>query len=89
MESQIGIISLYRQQTKLLAHLMHSHKDIEFLTVDRSQGRDKDCIVISMVKSNTSGQVSSDITRGILSLTILDRRPYERLATHQCLVHSC
>ncbi|GJJ13038.1 hypothetical protein Clacol_007287 [Clathrus columnatus] len=54
-ESQIGIISLYRQQVKLLSHLLHSYKGIEFLTADRSQGRDKDCIIISMVKSNTSG----------------------------------
>ena len=57
-QHQIGIISLYRQQIKLLSHLLHRHKEIELLTADRSQGRDKDCIIISMVKSNTSGQVS-------------------------------
>lgn len=60
-QSQIGIISLYRQQTKLLSHLLLDYKGIEVLTADRSQGRDKDCIIISMVKSNADGQVSSAI----------------------------
>ena len=55
--AQIGIISLYRQQIKLLSHVLRGHKEIELLTADRSQGRDKDCIIISMVKSNASGQV--------------------------------
>lgn len=56
-ESQIGIISLYRQQIKLLSHSLQGRRDIEILTADRSQGRDKDCIIISMVRSNDSGQV--------------------------------
>ena len=54
---QIGIISLYRQQIKLLSYLLHEHKGIEILTADRSQGRDKDCIIISMVRSNNEGQI--------------------------------
>ena len=58
-QTQIGIISLYRQQIKLLSHLLHQYNEIELLTADRSQGRDKDCIIISMVKSNESGQVKS------------------------------
>jgi DNA replication ATP-dependent helicase Dna2 len=56
-ESQIGVISLYRQQIKLLANLLQDHKEIEILTADRSQGRDKECIIISMVRSNDAGQV--------------------------------
>src|ERR1700729_1111222 len=56
-ESQIGVISLYRQQIKLLSHLLQDHKEIEILTADRSQGRDKECIIISMVRSNDAGQV--------------------------------
>ncbi|EIN04726.1 Dna2-domain-containing protein [Punctularia strigosozonata HHB-11173 SS5] len=56
-EDQIGVISLYRQQIKLLSHLLQDHSGIEILTADRSQGRDKDCIIISMVKSNESGAV--------------------------------
>ncbi|KAF8123075.1 DNA replication factor Dna2-domain-containing protein [Mycena galopus ATCC 62051] len=54
---QIGLISMYRQQLKLLSHLLADRKGIEFLTADRSQGRDKDCIIISMVRSNDTGFV--------------------------------
>ncbi|KAF9644272.1 Dna2-domain-containing protein [Thelephora ganbajun] len=56
-EHQIGIISLYRQQVKLLSHLLVNRKGIEILTADRSQGRDKNCIIISMVRSNDEEQV--------------------------------
>ena len=58
-EEQIGIISLYRQQIKLLSHHLQRHDGIEILTADRSQGRDKDCIIISMVRSNDAEQVRS------------------------------
>ncbi|KAJ7044139.1 Dna2-domain-containing protein [Mycena alexandri] len=54
---QIGIISVYRQQLKLLGHLLAERKGIEILTADRSQGRDKECIIISMVRSNDTGYV--------------------------------
>jgi DNA replication ATP-dependent helicase Dna2 len=56
-ESQIGIISLYRQQIKLLSHLIEPHKGVETLTADRSQGRDKDCIIISMCRSNDTNSI--------------------------------
>ncbi|KAF7299539.1 DNA replication helicase [Mycena chlorophos] len=52
---QIGILSLYRQQLKLLDHLLQHRKGLELLTADRSQGRDKDCIIISLVRSNEDG----------------------------------
>ncbi|KAG8960730.1 Tripartite DNA replication factor [Tulasnella sp. 419] len=57
---QIGVITLYRQQIKLLSHLFQvtpAQKDIEILTADRSQGRDKDCIILSMVRSNDAKAV--------------------------------
>ncbi|KAG8836188.1 Tripartite DNA replication factor [Serendipita sp. 399] len=56
-ESQIGVISLYRQQIKLLSHLLEAYPGIEVLTADRSQGRDKDCIIISMVRANDSNVI--------------------------------
>ncbi|KIJ63491.1 hypothetical protein HYDPIDRAFT_175890 [Hydnomerulius pinastri MD-312] len=56
-QRQIGVMSLYRQQIKLLSHLLQDKKDIEILTADKSQGRDKDCIIVSMVRSNDHGQV--------------------------------
>lgn len=66
---QIGIISLYRQQVKLLTQMLHEHKGIEVLTADRSQGRDKDCIIISMVRSNDDGSVSDFSELVVLVLT--------------------
>ena len=59
-ESRIGIISLYRQQVKLLQHLLPERvkNGLEILTADRSQGRDKECIIISLVRSNEGGHVS-------------------------------
>lgn len=56
-EQQIGVISLYRQQLKLLSHLLQNRKGLEILTADRSQGRDKDCVIISLVRSNDDGLV--------------------------------
>jgi DNA replication ATP-dependent helicase Dna2 len=56
-QGQIGIIALYRQQIKLLSHLLQKREEVEILTADRSQGRDKDCIIISMVRSNDDGKV--------------------------------
>ncbi|KAI0654950.1 Dna2-domain-containing protein [Cubamyces menziesii] len=56
-QDQIGVISLYRQQLKLLSYLLQDRKDLEILTADRSQGRDKDCIIISMVRSNDDGLI--------------------------------
>ncbi|KAI0635451.1 Dna2-domain-containing protein [Trametes polyzona] len=56
-QDQIGILSLYRQQIKLLSYLLQDRKKLEILTADRSQGRDKDCIIISMVRSNDNGQI--------------------------------
>ncbi|EJT99626.1 Dna2-domain-containing protein [Dacryopinax primogenitus] len=53
----IGILSLYRQQIKLISHLLRSAPGVEILTADRSQGRDKECILISMVRSNETGEL--------------------------------
>ena len=77
-ESEIGVISLYRQQLKALQHaLAPRYPGIEILTADRSQGRDKDCIIVSMVRSNDEGQARSYTIslreRG--TELVLDRRP--------------
>ena len=55
-ESEIGVISLYRQQLKALQHAIGPrYPGIEILTADKSQGRDKACVLVSMVRSNTEG----------------------------------
>jgi len=54
---RIGIITLYRQQVKLISYLLGGRKDVEILTADRSQGRDKDVMIFSMVRSNDDKKV--------------------------------
>lgn len=56
-QEQIGIISLYRQQIKCISHLLKGYEKLDILTADRSQGRDKDCIIISLVRANDDNQV--------------------------------
>lgn len=56
-QTDIGVIALYRQQIKLIARKLVPYPDVEVLTADRSQGRDKECILMSLTRSNTEGQV--------------------------------
>ena len=56
-QSQIGLISFYRQQTKLLTNKLKNLNDLEILTADKSQGRDKDLIILSTCRSNQNCQV--------------------------------
>lgn len=92
-EEQIGVVTLYRQQIKLLSHLLIDRKGIEILTADRSQGRDKDCIIISMVRSNLEGQVrASNLEtqgKGDSEARRVDRRSHEGLETIKRLFYSC
>ena len=51
-------MSVYRSQLKLLSHLLSTdHADIEIHTADRFQGRDKEVIIISLVRSNAENYV--------------------------------
>ncbi|CCE78338.1 Piso0_000959 [Millerozyma farinosa CBS 7064] len=56
-ESQVGVMSLYRSQLRLLHRKLTDRTDVEILTADQFQGRDKDCIIISLVRSNTQQKV--------------------------------
>ncbi|KAL6069587.1 Tripartite DNA replication factor [Balamuthia mandrillaris] len=58
----IGIISPYRSQLKTIRSLLQKinarvNNAIEMHTVDKFQGRDKDCVVISLVRSNEEKNV--------------------------------
>ena len=56
--SAIGIMSIYRSQVKLLSHILSpEHPDIEIHTADRFQGRDKEVVIISLVRSNPENYV--------------------------------
>jgi DNA replication ATP-dependent helicase Dna2 len=64
---QVGVISPWRAQLKTIHyHLSHRHiPGIEVLTVDKYQGRDKDCIIISLVRSNPQKNVRLSLKRAI------------------------
>ncbi|KAL2062939.1 hypothetical protein VTL71DRAFT_6011 [Oculimacula yallundae] len=55
--SSIGIMTHYRSQLSLLKDSMRSHPDIEMHTADRFQGRDKDVIILSLVRSNEARSI--------------------------------
>ena len=57
---EIGVITLYRSQLALMRRLFKIAgvgSDVEIDSADRFQGRDKECIILSMVRSNESGIV--------------------------------
>ncbi|EPS40726.1 hypothetical protein H072_5379 [Dactylellina haptotyla CBS 200.50] len=55
--NEIGVVSVYRSQIKAIQHLLHHHQSVEMHTADKFQGRDKDCIIISLVRSNDKENV--------------------------------
>ncbi|KAK6335585.1 Tripartite DNA replication factor [Orbilia brochopaga] len=55
--TEIGVVSVYRSQIKAIQHLLHAHPSVEMHTADKFQGRDKDCIIISLVRSNDKENV--------------------------------
>ncbi|KAJ3036787.1 Tripartite DNA replication factor [Rhizophlyctis rosea] len=62
VESSIGIISPYRSQLKLISNKLKPYAGLEINTVDRYQGRDKDCVIVSLVRSNRN-QNMGDLLR--------------------------
>jgi superfamily I DNA and/or RNA helicase len=53
---QIGIITPYNMQVQLLRHkLLSQYPTLEIKSVDGFQGREKEVIIISMVRSNLHG----------------------------------
>lgn len=56
--ADIGVITLYRSQLALLKqNLRHRHPTLEMHTADKFQGRDKEVIVLSLVRSNEARKV--------------------------------
>jgi len=53
----IGVITLYRSQLALLKHSLRHRPQVEMHTADKFQGRDKEVVVLSLVRSNEGGNV--------------------------------
>jgi len=51
-ETDIGVISPYRAQLKVINTLLKGREGVEVYTVDKYQGRQKKCIILSFVRSN-------------------------------------
>ncbi|TDZ51665.1 DNA replication ATP-dependent helicase/nuclease DNA2 [Colletotrichum trifolii] len=51
-DGEIGVMTHYRSQLSLLKHGLRGHVGVEMHTADRFQGRDKDAIVLSLVRNN-------------------------------------
>ena len=55
--TDIGVITLYRSQLALIKQNLRHRPDIEMHTADKFQGRDKEVIVLSLVRSNEQKNV--------------------------------
>jgi DNA replication ATP-dependent helicase Dna2 len=51
-DNEIGVMTHYRSQLFLLKEKLRGHAGVEMHTTDRFQGRDKEVIVLSLVRSN-------------------------------------
>lgn len=70
----IGVMTLYRAQLQLLKENLRQqrHNGLEILTADQFQGRDKECIVISLVRSNLQqnpGSLLKELRRVNVAMT--------------------
>jgi DNA replication ATP-dependent helicase Dna2 len=55
--SSIGVMTHYRSQLALLKHHLRSQPEVEMHTADRFQGRDKEVIILSLVRSNEAKSI--------------------------------
>ena len=55
--NSIAVISPLRSQNKLLRRELAHVRGVEVNTVDKYQGMDKDCIILSLVRSNKEGTI--------------------------------
>lgn len=70
--TEIGVITLYRSQLALIKQCLRHRPSIEMHTADRFQGRDKEVVVLSLVRSNEMqnvGDLLKDWRRVNVALT--------------------
>lgn len=70
-ENSIGVITPYKLQVKLIRNMLEEFKDVIIKTVDGFQGREKDCIILSLVRSNENGDIGflNDMKRINVAIT--------------------
>lgn len=70
--TDIGVITLYRSQLALIKQSLRHRPGVEMHTADRFQGRDKEVVVLSLVRSNENqmvGDLLKDWRRVNVALT--------------------
>ena len=81
---QIGIISPYEKQVDRLQDLLGSDERLEIKTVDGFQGREKEAIIVSLVRSNEARNIgflrdlrrlNVAVTRARRKLVVIGHRP--------------
>ncbi|HYY52928.1 MAG TPA: AAA domain-containing protein [Myxococcales bacterium] len=67
----VAVISPYEAQVQRLRQLLHGAEELEIDTVDGFQGREKEAVVVSLVRSNPEGELGfvADIRRINVALT--------------------
>jgi predicted DNA helicase len=75
-DRDIGVISPYADQVDLVDRKLEDAEDLEVRTVDGFQGREKEVVVISLVRSNDRGEVGflRDVRRLNVALTRARRK---------------
>lgn len=68
---QIAVITPYRGQVRLLREMLREFPALEIDSVDGFQGREKEAVVISLVRSNPAGEIGflADTRRTNVALT--------------------
>ena len=78
-QEDIGVISPYRHQLKKLNSLLQQvYAKVEVSTVDKYQGRDKKCIIMSLTRSNP-GQQTGDLLKDWQRLNVAITRAKEKV----------
>ena len=74
--SQIAVIAPYRAQVRCLRELLAGVSGLEIDSVDGFQGREKEAVIISMVRSNPEGEIGflADVRRTNVALTRARRK---------------
>jgi DNA replication ATP-dependent helicase Dna2 len=73
----IGVLSPFRGQVSLITRKLSEFR-VEISTVDKYQGKDKNCIILSMVKSNPESQVG-DLLQDSRRLNVAFTRAKKKL----------
>jgi len=70
-EKDVGVITPYEDQVELIKNMLKDHPGVEVSTVDGFQGREKEVIILSLVRANKKGNIGflKDLRRLNVSLT--------------------